>query len=294
MVGNDPGSGPGGGGSSNNGGQSNGSSGNSGNTGSSSDRSSGFGICYDLIDDQSQCKSQDTVNSDVGFFASQGYKMIRTYDIGCNVGYVVSAAAQQGMKVYAGINDVSDVSGDVGKLISYLNGNWGAVDTVVVGNEQVNNGIAPATVIGAINQARGMLQAAGYTGNVVTVDVYTQIINNPSLCAASDFCAANAHGYFDTDLQAGDAGQWLMSTYNDIQNIANGKSIVITESGWPHAGSPNGAAVASTGDQQSAIASLKSAFANMPENLFLFEAFDASYKSAGSMGIEQSFGIYGH
>lgn len=161
-------------------------------TASTSPGSSGYGICYDMINAQTQCKTPQQVDTDFAFLAQNGYKQIRTYDIGCDVGVVVQKAAAHGMTVFAGINSVSNVAGDLQKLIGYINGNWAGVDTINIGNEQVNTGAASvAQVAAAVDAGRGILKAAGYTGNVVTVDVFNQFIANPALASTSDYVAAN-------------------------------------------------------------------------------------------------------
>ncbi|ETN37838.1 uncharacterized protein HMPREF1541_07461 [Cyphellophora europaea CBS 101466] len=254
----------------------------------------GYGICYDMINAQTQCKTADQVNQDFAFLSQNGYKMVRTYDVGCNIGIVATAAAAHGMKVFAGINSISNVAGDLQKLINYINGNWAAVDTVNIGNEQVNQGAASASqVTAAVAQGRAMLQKAGFSGNVVTVDVFNQFIANPSLGSNSDYIAANAHGFFDTTNSAANNGNWLQKEYTQLKSIANGKKVVITESGWPHAGSANGGASADPGSQSTAIAAIKTAFADKQDSLYVFQAYDAKYKQPGAMGIEQSFGLFG-
>lgn len=254
----------------------------------------GYGICYDLITSSSACKTAAQIDSDFKAFAAAGYKMVRTYDIGCDTGLVTTGAAAHGLKVFAGINGVGNVAGDLAKLIGYISAanGWAVVDTINIGNEQVNQGVAASTVIAAVNQGRGLLQAAGFKGNVVTVEVFNSW--TPELAAASDYVAANAHGYFDTSNSAANNGKWLQGTYDKLTATAGGKKVVITESGWPHGGSPNGNAVASPQDQTTAIAALKAAFANNQDSLYLFQAYDATYKkSGGSLGIEMSFGIFG-
>jgi len=72
-----------------------------------------------------------------------------------------------------------------------------------------------------------------------------------------------------------------------------GKKTVITESGWPHQGEPNGLAVPSPDNQQLAIGSLKSSFADDAGGLILFEAFDNMWKkdSQYTFGTEKFWGF---
>ncbi|EXJ73669.1 uncharacterized protein A1O5_03431 [Cladophialophora psammophila CBS 110553] len=253
----------------------------------------GYGVCYELIGSNG-CKDQGTMDSEFGFLASQGYSKIRFYDIGCDLSVATAAAAAQGLQVMLGLNTIGNVAGDLGTLIGMINGNWGPVDTVVIGNEVVNSGGAAAAVVTALGVARPILHAAGFTKNIVTVDTFTAHQNNPSLCQASDYCAVNAHAFFDPNTSASSAGTFVEDVIAPIAQKANGKQIIVTESGWPYQGQPNGQAIPSPANQQTAINALKSAFSSNPGGLFLFQAYDATYKAPGAFGVEQFFGIYGH
>ncbi|OQV02484.1 hypothetical protein CLAIMM_07680, partial [Cladophialophora immunda] len=239
-------------------------------------------------------KDQGTMDSEFGFLASQGYTKLRFYDIGCDLSVATAAAASQGLQVMLGLNTIGNVAGDLGTLVGMIKGNWGPVDTVVIGNEVVNSGGSAADVVAALAVARPILQAAGFTKNIVAVDTFTAHQNNPQICQASDFCAVNAHAFFDPNTSAGNAGTFVETVIGPISQKANGKQVIVTESGWPYEGSPNGQAVPSPANQQTAISALKSAFSSNPGGLFLFQAYDASYKAPGAFGVEQYFGIYGH
>ncbi|KIW89399.1 uncharacterized protein Z519_10253 [Cladophialophora bantiana CBS 173.52] len=253
----------------------------------------GYGICYELIGSNG-CKDQGTMDSEFGFLASQGYSKIRFYDIGCDLSVATAAAAAQGLQVMLGLNTIGNVAGDLGTLVGMINGNWGPVDTIVIGNEVVNSGGAAAAVVTALDVARPILQAAGFTKNIVTVDTFAAHQNNPSLCQASDYCAVNAHAFFDPNTSASNAGSFVEGVIAPIAKKANGKQIIVTESGWPYQGQPNGQAIPSPANQQTAINALKSAFSSNPGGVFLFQAYDATYKAPGAFGVEQFFGIYGH
>jgi exo-beta-1,3-glucanase (GH17 family) len=219
--------------------------------------------------------------------------MIRIYGTDCGqVPNVLKAANAKGMKVFAGIYDISDVESEAQIIIDAAKGNWDAIDTVSVGNEAVNNGAAVSDVVSAVNKARSMLKAAGYNGKVVTVDVFSQIIDNPELCQVSDFAAANCHAFFDADVSADGAGKYVAEQAKRVQQACGGKDTVITESGWPNKGDTNGAAVPSEANQKAAISSLRSAFS---DNIVLFSAFDDLWKTntAYTYGAEQYWGIYG-
>ena len=270
-----------------------GNSGNSGNTGASNTAGGGFGIDYELIGSNG-CKTQSEMNSEFPFIASQGFSKIRFYDIGCDLSVATAAASAAGLQVTLGLNTIGDVAGDLATLIGMIKGNWGPVDTVVIGNEVVNSGGDPNAVASAVTAAVGILQGAGFTKNVVAVDAFDAHTKYPQICQASSYCAVNAHAYFDPSAAAGDAGTWVQKMIAPIISAHPDKAVIVTESGWPYQGNANGAAIPSVANQQAAISSLKSAFASNPGGLFLFQAYDAYYKSPGPLGVEQFFGIYGH
>jgi exo-beta-1,3-glucanase (GH17 family) len=253
----------------------------------------GYGICYDLMAAAGSCRTYDQMKGELSSIKSQGFGLARTYDIGCDVGAFVKAAGEVGMRVMIGINSINNVDADIGKLIQLVNGNWGPVHTVNVGNEVVNQGRGSAgQVVAAINQARGKLQGAGYSGNVVAVDTFNQHISFPEICRASDYCAANAHAFFDPQTSPGSAGDFVLRAQQQIADKVGGKKVVITESGWPKSGAAEGASVPGVSQQQQAISSLKSAFASKPDELYIFQAYDATYKDPGARGVETSWGVF--
>ena len=69
---------------------------------------------------------------------------------------------------------------------------------------------------------------AGYTGPVVAVDTFIAIYNNPSLCNASDYIAANAHAYFDGAVAASGAGAWVAQQASKLSSLCGGKDVLIT------------------------------------------------------------------
>ena len=253
----------------------------------------GYGLAYDLMADDGSCRSWEEIAGNVAQLAQEGYTKIRTYDVGCHVDGLANAIQQHpGMKLFAGINTVNDVAGDLTKLIYMLQPYWAIVDTVNIGNEVVNQGGSPGAVTAAIGTARGMLSSAGYTGQVVTVDTFVAHLAHPELCAASDYCAANIYAYFDGNVAAEGAGDFVRRMSTAVAGIANGKRVVTTESGWPKCGPGNGKAVAGPAQQATAMASIRAAFSGDQSDLFLFQSYDAKYKPPGPGGVEQCWGIH--
>lgn len=207
----------------------------------------------------------------------------------------IAAVQKYNMAIFAGLVNLQDLGDNLAAIISQVGSNWSMIDTVNIGNELVNDGLASVSeVVAALGTARATLYPAGFMGRIVTVDVFDTILANPQLCYVSDYCAANCHAFFDNQITSSQAGGYVSGILAQITQQIPGKEVMITESGWPWSGNANGAAVPSVADQQAAIGSLRSAFANNPASLILFDSFDDPWKQPGPYSVEQYFGVYGH
>ncbi|CAK47997.1 CAZyme family GH17 [Aspergillus niger] len=254
-----------------------------------------FGISYSPYNNDGSCKSQDQVDEDLDKLAQYGF--VRIYGVDCDqTNKVTKAARQRNLKVFAGVFDLQNFPSSLDYITGAANGDWSVFHTINIGNELVNDGKnSAADVVNAVNTARSKLRAAGYQGPVVTVDAFSVMIQHPELCQASDYCAANCHAFFDNNNTPDKAGQYVKDQANKVSKAARGKKTLISESGWPHNGQPNGKAVPSSLNQQKAIASLQQTFTGEDE-LVLFTAFDDLWKqdSSGTFGAEKFWGIQKH
>ncbi|KAK3715528.1 Cell surface mannoprotein mp65 [Vermiconidia calcicola] len=253
---------------------------------------SGQGLSYAPYNADDSCKSAEQIDQDLG--AVSGHGFVRIYGTACEqVPAVIKAATANNMKVMVGVFDIANVEGEINDIITAAKGNWDVITAVSVGNEIVNSGSGSASsVVAAISTARGLLKTAGYTGSVVTVDTFAAIIDNPELCEASDFAAANCHAFFDNTVTADGAGPYVAEQAQRVKEACGGKEVMITESGWPSSGDANGKAVPSPENQKAAISSLKS---SMSDNIVLFSAYNDAWKDdfEGSFQAEKFWGIYG-
>lgn len=261
---------------------------------SGSGSGSGYGIVYSPYNSDNSCKSADQVKSDFENIDAS-YGLVRIYGTDCDqVATVLPAATAKGMKLFAGIYDITQLDSELSILIDAAKGKWDSIHTVSVGNEGVQMGTyTVSAVVDAVNTVRSKLRGEGYNGNVVTVDTSGMLIAYPELCKASDFAAANCHAFFNSDLDASGAGGYVLSQAQQVSEACGGKETWITESGWPWQGSANGKAVPSPENQSTAISSLKQSFSS---NIILFTAFNDLWKTdnSGTFGAEKYWGIYGN
>ncbi|KJZ76189.1 hypothetical protein HIM_04271 [Hirsutella minnesotensis 3608] len=255
-----------------------------------------FGISYAPYSANHACKSRDEIRNDFGQFGPR-YGTVRIYGTDCDqVRSVCDAAKSNGMRVMLGVWNPNDVVNEINRIVTGVGGDWGLVHTVSVGNELVNNHQAtPSEIVRAVSEARAILRRAGYTGPVVTVDTFKAYLAHPELARGSDYCAINAHAFFDPTVAAPHAGDWLYRTVNDVQSVCGPKRVIVTESGWPHRGDPNGLAIPSLVNQRFAMDSIKRKFAATPDKVVLFSAFNDLWKSkaAATFNADQYWGIGG-
>lgn len=256
-----------------------------------------FGVSYAPYRADHGCKSADDIHDDFKRFASD-YSVVRIYGTDCDqVPNVYASAKLSDVKLMLGIWDINDVENEVSKIVSGLNGDWDVVHSISVGNELVNNGQAgPGEVVSAVRQARELLRSKGYQGPVVTVDTFIAVQEHPELCDESDYCAINAHAFFDSTIEAQDAGKWLENTIKQVQStLSKPMHIVVTETGWPMNGSANGKALPSLENQKLAVDSIKESFADRPDDVMLFSAFNDLWKSktVETFNADQYWGIGG-
>ncbi|CUS08098.1 unnamed protein product [Tuber aestivum] len=233
------------------------------------------GIVYSPYNSDGTCKDGASFDSDTSKLAS--FSFLRLYGTDCNqVPNGLSAAKKYGFKLFLGIHDIANCESEISKLITMVGPDWNHVHTVAIGNEVVNSGLmGPGDVVTKVSTARDLLKAGGYTGPVVAPDTFVAIMNNPVLCGASDYVAANCHPFFDGKVDASASGDFLKTQSENVSKACGGKKVLITETGWPHQGGSNGAAVPSVENQAAALSSIKSA---MGPNVIYFTAQDDLWK----------------
>lgn len=252
----------------------------------------GSGISYSPYNADNSCKSTEQVAKD--FQAIRGYSVVRLYGTDCNqIANVLAATRGTGISLFLGLYDITKIQDECQTLIDAVNGDWACVNAVSVGNELLNQGKASVgQVTAAIGQARDILKGAGYSGPVVTVDTMVAMKANPELCHASDFCAINCHAFFDGNVVAEGAGDFVQQWVDMIAEAANGKTVIVTESGWPSQGEANNKAVPSKENQQAAIDSIR---LKLGQNVILYNAFNDLWKidRGDTFGAEKYWGIFG-
>lgn len=256
------------------------------------------GIAYAPYSAGGECKTQEMIEDDFAHFMNK-YSLVRIYGTDCDqVSKVHPVAKKNGLKLFLGLFELEGIEQQVQHIVDSVGSDWDVIDTVSVGNELVNNGQAKTSqVLGAMSKAKSLLRGAGFQGPVVNVDTFVAVLDNPELCDESDYCAMNVHPFFDGNVDASEAGDFVARMVTAVRAKLSdpSKRIVVTETGWPWQGANNRVAHPGRNAQHDAIDSIKAAFANDPEDLILFSAFNDPWKPAESNTFfaEQYWGIDG-
>jgi glucan 1,3-beta-glucosidase len=160
----------------------------------------------------------------------------------------------------------------------------GHVDIAAVGNEVLYREDLPKEKLVAYMKR---VKAALPDIPVGYVDAYYEFTQHPDICELSDVILANCYPFWE-GCQLEYSLMYMKQMYYQARDAAQGKPVIITETGWPSQGKSLGAAHPST---ENAIKYFLNAqhWANTENiDIFYFSSFDESWK----VGAEGDVGAY--
>jgi exo-beta-1,3-glucanase (GH17 family) len=164
----------------------------------------------------------------------------------------------------------------------------GLADIVAVGNEVLLRGdLSEDELIGYIHRFRRAVPGVriGY------VDAYFQFIDYPRVTAACDVVLANCYPFWE-GCAAEYASLYAGEMYRRTVRAANGKKVIISETGWPNVGTPVGGAVPS---ETNAIRYFLNICQWADEDgieIFYFSSFDETWKIRDEGDVGASWGLW--
>lgn len=254
-------------------------------------------LVYSPYNNDDSCKSADQVQSDLNLIKSVGVNALRVYATDCNTDNTVLPVAQQlGMKVAQGFyfdsSGVSSIDGQVQSLLSWTATNgWDLFNRIIVGNEAVLNGwVTPADLVNKVGSVKAQLRAAGYNGPVLTAEPAVSYSDNPELCQndVMDEIGINSHPFFSPTFSPETAGQFVATDIQNTYNLCNHLPVVVTETGYPSNGSPNGNNIPTPENQRTAVTNIANAIDGQGVFLTTFNDF---WEPPGPFGVQQYFGL---
>ena len=160
----------------------------------------------------------------------------------------------------------------------------GHVDILAVGNEVLLRGdLSEDELLDYMRRAK-----EGAPGvEVGYVDAYFEFVDHPRIADACDVLLANCYPFWE-GCPAEHALLYMKDMYQRVSSVANGKRVIVSETGWPNIGTAEGAAVPSF--ENAVKYFVDTCRWSEEENIevFYFSSFDESWK----VGAEGDVGAY--
>jgi GPH family glycoside/pentoside/hexuronide:cation symporter len=203
--------------------------------------------------------------------------------------YVQKVAHEKGIKAMVGAwigHDKAQNEKEIKALIK--SGQEGYVDIAVVGNEVLmRNELTEEEMIGYISRIKEALPniPVGY------VDAYYQFIERPKLIDVCDIILINCYPFWE-GCSVDEASQYLNQMYTVTKNVAKGKPVIITETGWPNEGSKTGNAIPSAKNAMKYFININNLAKQKDIKMFYFSSFDESWKVHHEGDVGERWGIW--
>src|SRR6056297_523750 len=164
----------------------------------------------------------------------------------------------------------------------------GHADILAVGNEVLLRGdLSEDELLDYIHRARQAVDGVpvGY------VDAYFKFVDHPRVTAACDVLLANCYPFWERcPLEY--SLPYMKDMYARVLKVANGKRVIVTETGWPNIGTATGGAIPS---QRNAIKYFIDTFQWAEEDgieVFYFSSFDETWKVAAEGDVGAYWGLW--
>lgn len=190
--------------------------------------------------------------------------------------HIPGIAKQKGLKTLVGAwisNDRDRNEREIEALVKLAN--EGSVDMAAVGNEALQrNELSEQEIIGYLQRVRALLPKnipLGY------VDAYYHFLEKPAIAAACDVVFINCYPFWE-GADNDHALLYMQHMYELTRRVANGKKVVITETGWPGKGEAVQQAIPSSENAMKYFINTQHWAEKENIELFYFSSFDETWK----------------
>jgi exo-beta-1,3-glucanase (GH17 family) len=122
-------------------------------------------------------------------------------------------------------------------------------------------------------------------------DAYFQFVDHPRVTAACDVILANCYPFWES-CAAEYATLYVKDMYRRAMQVANGKKVIISETGWPNIGSPVGAAVPSEANAIRYFLNICEWAEDEGIEVFYFSSFDETWKISDEGDVGAFWGLW--
>jgi glycoside/pentoside/hexuronide:cation symporter, GPH family len=203
--------------------------------------------------------------------------------------FIPKTARTKGLKTMVGAWIDGNRENNQKEIESLINlANQGLVDIAVVGNEVLlRKELTEDELLAYLRQVKQAIPdiPIGY------VDAYYQFNENPALVEACDIVLVNCYPFWEGS-HINNATAHLNQMYTLAKKVANGKKVIITETGWPNEGTGNKEAHPSVENAMRYFVNIQNWSLNEKVEIFYFSSFDESWKVRHEGDVGQAWGIW--
>lgn len=198
-------------------------------------------------------------------------------------------AAENGLKNMVGVwldDDREQNEIEIANAIEIASA--GQADILAVGNEVLLRGdLSEDELLEYI----GRVKRAAPDTVVGYVDAYFEFVGHPRVTQACDVLLANCYPFWE-GCPAEHALLYMKDMYRRVVDVANGKKVIISETGWPNVGTPTDGAVPSL---ENAIKYFVDTYQWAERDgieIFYFSSFDESWKVDAEGDVGAYWGLW--
>ncbi len=221
---------------------------------------------------------------------SPSVKWVRSFSCSEGNELIPQVAKEKGLKTMVGAwisRDKDSSQKEIDKLVELASN--GYVDIAVVGNEVLlREELTESEIINYIMKVREALPKnipVGY------VEAYYQYIERPALVEACDIILANCYPFWE-GIDNDSAAYSVQRMYELTKASANGKKVIITETGWPTKGKSVGEAVPSEENAMKFFINIQKWAKESAVDLHYFSSFDEPWKVAYEGEVGAQWGLW--
>ena len=216
-------------------------------------------------------------------------KWVRSFS--CKEGneQIPAIAAENGLKNMVGVwldDDLEQNEIEIANAIEIAKA--GHADILAVGNEVLLRGdISEDELLNYIHRVKVAVPGTpvGY------VDAYFEFVDHPRVTEACDVLLANCYPFWE-GCPADHALLYMKEMYRRVVNVANGKKVIISETGWPNVGTPTKGSVPSF---ENAIKYFIDTYQWAEQDgieIFYFSSFDETWKVDAEGDVGAYWGLW--
>ncbi len=249
------------------------------------------GICFSMYEDGQ--KPGDTITETQ---VERRVKILKPYSkwirsFSCIEGneHVPRIAHKHGLKTLVGAwlgDNKEDNEKEIEGLIQLAK--EGCVDIAAVGNEVLyRDDLSLEELLGYISRVKEALPniPVGY------VDAYYEFSRHPELVEISDIILANCYPYWEGCHIDGSLNH-MQQMFGQASDAAQGKKVIITETGWPSEGGNFKGAVSSEENAIKYFINTQTWASKSNVDVFYFSSFDESWKTGDEGDVGAYWGLW--